>query len=97
MLYKAESDVHGYGLFSDTPIYKGELVGKFSILPAVYNTKFSIWFDDDHFRATNILKYSNHSSNPNAEVNGDTLELIAISDIPAHSEIFWHYGSEFEE
>jgi SET domain-containing protein len=97
MLYKAESEIHGYGLFSDTPIFSGDVVGKFRILPAVYNTKFSIWFGDDHYRAVNILKFANHSPNPNAEVDGETLELIAISDIPAHTEILWHYGDEFEE
>lgn len=94
-LIKKKSKIEGNGLFTTVPIYKGELVGEFSIVPATYNTKFSIWVDDEHYRATNILKYSNHSEDPNCEV--DFPEMTALRDIEAGEEITWHYGDDFEQ
>ena len=94
MLIKKKSKVHGNGLFSTTDIPKGSVIGEFHVVPATYNTKFSIWLDDEHYRATNILKYSNHSSTPNAKL--EFPQLIAKEDIKAGKEIFWAYGSDYE-
>ena len=94
MLYKAKSKIEGLGLFSDTPISKGEIIGEFSIVSATYQTKFSIWIDEKMFRATGILKYSNHSSNPNVKV--DFPEMITLRNIKAGEELLWDYGKDFE-
>ena len=93
MLYKKKSKIHGYGLFSDKPFKKGDLIGEFKIKPAIYHTKFSIYVDDQHFKAVNILKYSNHSKNPNCEI--DFPRLIAKKDIKINEELVWDYGNEF--
>lgn len=95
MLYKAKSSIEGLGLFTDVPISKGEIIGEFSIVPATYQTKFSIWIDDEMFRAKGILKYSNHSPNPNVKV--DFPEMITLRNIKAGEELVWDYGEEFEE
>jgi len=95
MLIKKKSKIHGSGLFTTEDIPKGTVIGSFDVVPATYHTKFSIWLDDELYRATNILKYSNHSSIPNAKI--DFPELIAKVEIKAGEEIFWDYGDEFEE
>lgn len=88
-LIKAKSKIHGYGLFSDTSIKKGELIGEFKVSKAKYETKFSIWLDGEMYRATNILKYSNYSSSPNAYV--EFPYMYAKKNIPAGVEITWCY------
>jgi hypothetical protein len=93
MLKHKESKIHGYGLFTTETIPKGEIIGEFKVVPATYQTKFSIWIDDIMFRATNILKYSNHSSIPTARM--EYPYLIADVDIKPHMEITWYYGDEF--
>ena len=94
MLFHQKSKLHGKGLFSDKPIKKGELIGEFRVVPAIYRTKFTIWIDDEPFRATNILKYSNHSNKPNSYI--DFPFMYATKNIKANSEITWDYGEDFE-
>ena len=94
MLYKANSKIAGQGLFSDTPIKKGEHLGRFEIALAVYMTKFTIWVEDTPYRALGVLKYANHSRQPNVYVDGD-LDMYALSNIPADTELLWDYGACF--
>ena len=94
-LIKKKSKIHGYGLFSTEFIPRGSVIGAFSTTPAIYATKFSIWVDDEHLRATNILKYSNHSSTPNASVSFP--DMIALQDIRPGVEITWEYGASSKE
>ena len=94
MLYKGKSRIHGNGLFTMHPIQKGEVIGEFDLAPAIYETMFTIWIDDDPFRALGVLKYSNHSSKPNTEI--DFPEMIALRDIKSGEELTWDYGECFE-
>ena len=89
-LSRRKSKIEGHGLFTDTIIKKNELIGEFEITESRYETKFSIVVDDIRYRALGILKYSNHSSTPNARV--DFPYMYAKRDIAANEEITWRYG-----
>lgn len=99
MLYKKRSSIHGMGLYTSKPIKSGSIIGIFKIVPATYDSKFTIWVDEVRYRATNILKYANHSTRPNVSVSNDVnpmeCVMIAIKDIKENEEIVWNYGKEF--
>ena len=92
MLYKKKSRISGNGLFTDSNLYKGTLIGTFKTVPAIYSTKFSILSKSGWRRAVCILKYSNHSSKPNAWVDDD-LNMWALKRIKPGEEITWDYGT----
>ena len=94
MLYKGKSRIHGNGLFTTDPIQKGEVIGEFDLAPAIYETMFTIWIDCVPNRALGVLKYSNHSSKPNTEI--DFPEMIALRDIKSGEELTWDYGECFD-
>ena len=68
------SGIHGKGLFATDRISKGELVGKFKGMPTQSDGIHVLWFEDNSgwqgLEVNNVLKYANHSSNPNVEVLG---------------------------
>lgn len=94
-LYKKKSSIEGNGLFTASEIKKDEYIGTFTVVPAIYETKFTIYHEGLKLRATCILKYSNHSENPNAWVDDD-LNMWALKDIKAKEEITWEYLYEEE-
>ena len=55
--------------------------------------------DDDGgaegIEVTNALRYLNHSSRPNAEIDG--LELYALRNIQPGAEILIHYGNDWND
>lgn len=91
MLYAKKSPIHGKGLYTDELIKKGEKIGTFKVVPATYETRFTIWVGNTPYRAVSILKYANSSKSPNAEVYTD-LTMWAIKDIKPGCEITWAYG-----
>ena len=88
MLYKGKSKIEGWGLFTDEKILKGEYIGTFKLAKAKYVTKFSIAKDGKWYRAICILKHSNHSTRPNAEVDED-LNMWALKTIKPAGDRDW--------
>lgn len=95
MLYKAKSKISGNGLFTDEKILKDEYIGTFKTVEAKYITKFSIVLKGEWRRAICILRFANHSKNPNVRVTPG-LKMYAIKDIKPGTEICWHYGGDWE-
>lgn len=95
MLYKAKSKIEGMGLFTDSKIEKDEYIGTFKTTNAKYITKFSIHDGKRWRRAICILKYANHSINPNAYVD-DNLNMYALKTINPKEEITWSYGEDWQ-
>lgn len=95
-LYTEKSKIEGKGLFSDENISKGEWIGQFEVRKATYKTRFTIWVGDVPHRAVNVLKWANHSSDPNAWVDED-LNMWALRCIKSGEEITWHYGDDWDD
>jgi hypothetical protein len=77
-IYVRRSEIHGFGLFAGRPFADGDVIA-----PSRTGEK-----------RTPLGRYTNHGATPNAEMrmraNGD-VDLVAISDIAANSEILVDY------
>jgi len=92
------SSIHGRGLFSAIGISVGELIGTFEGIPAKRNNKYILWLEEEEnlvpYRILNKMKYANHSTDPNGELDG--LDMFATKSILPGEEITFHYGSDWD-
>ena len=97
-VYKGKSKIQGTGLFANLAFKPGDLIGKFKGARTNKDGKHVLWVYDGSgfipFKIKNIMKFANHSSQPNAEVIG--LEMFSLREISKHEEITFHYGEDFE-
>lgn len=95
-VYKSKSLIQGTGLFAKVEFCEGDLVGQFKGRRTNKDGKHVLWVyngvDYDPYKIFNIMRYANHSNNPNTEVIG--LEMYATKPIPKNSEITFHYGDD---
>ncbi len=106
MLYWQNIQNKGKGVFSDTPIMKGDVIEICPVLPlsrsdaAIASTTnidnyMIIWDDGSRCLAFGYCMLYNHSGDPNARFEEDsenqTLTLIALRAIPADEEICFDY------
>ena len=94
------SERHGRGLFACRRFQPGSRIGRFEGRPTQRDGEHVLWlFDDDGsaegLHVTNELRFLNHSSRPNAEIDG--LDLYAIRNIQPRAEILIHYGRDWED
>lgn len=93
-----KSAIHGQGLFTKESIRKGRLIGHFEGKSTQRNGEHVLWYEiDDRWHALevdNILKFANHSKEPNSEVLGT--EMYALRPIAPGEEITFDYGEEWE-
>jgi SET domain-containing protein len=92
-VYVADSPIHGKGLFADTFIPAGEVIGTLTGEYTDQDGDYVLWIDNRQgFLVHGELRYINHSDEPNA-VYYDTLEVCALRDIHPHEEITHNYGA----
>ena len=100
LAYAADSGIHGTGLFARAPIGSGSFIGVYEGKRTEENGMHVLWVEMEPenwvgFDGTNELRFLNHSSKPNAELDGQ--ELYALREIDTHEEITIDYGEWFEE
>jgi len=98
LVYSAESEIHGTGLFAKKPIKKGEHIGTYEGPEVKKNGTYVLWVyeEDDNpigRNGKNLLRYLNHSVAGNAEFDG--FDLYALKKIKPHDEITFDY-KEFD-
>jgi hypothetical protein len=94
------SGVHGRGLFAQTRLRPGSYIGRFEGAHTTRDGEHVLWVIDEDdrrrgVRGENDLRFLNHSAEPNAELDG--VDLYAIRNIQPGSEIFIHYGEDWED
>ena len=94
------SERQGRGLFACQRFRPGARIGCFKGRPTRRDGEHVLWlFDDDGsaegLLVTNNLRFLNHSSDPNAEIDG--LDLIALRNIQRDAEILIHYGRDWKD
>ena len=99
LCYVTESILHGRGLFAREDIPAGTLIGHYDSVETQQNGMHVLWVEagppDDWigYNGINELRFLNHDTQPNGEMDG--LDLYALNDIDADSELTIDYGEEF--
>jgi uncharacterized protein len=79
----------GRGVFAQTTIPQGALIGYLEGYPSPKRTQYSLQMGAIHVEPTNAMRYLNHACNPNARFDG--YRLIALREIQAGEEIHIDY------
>jgi SET domain-containing protein len=96
----ASSPRHGRGVFARQRFQPGRRIGRFEGRPTTKDGEHVLWLLDDDgsaegLQVINALRFLNHSSRPNAEIEG--LDLYAIRNIQPGTEILIHYGEDWND
>ena len=95
----------GKGTFATQNISKGAFILCIRGKQSTFNTSLELDDQESYFLQTGIdkyiildepFRYSNHSCDPNAGINGN-LELFAIKPIAKGEEIVWDYSTSMLE
>jgi len=94
------SRIHGSGLFAQAFIPAESYIGDYAGPPVTEDGTYVLWVEEDDgswsgVDGRNVLRYLNHNSSPNAELDG--IELYALYDIERGEEITIHYGEDWDE
>ncbi|WP_295441252.1 SET domain-containing protein [uncultured Thiodictyon sp.] len=93
---KGRSPIHGWGCFARIPFATGQRIGTFEGSEVVEDGPHVLWVYDPDGGApsarqgTNLLRWLNHSAEPNAEF--EVFHLYARRPIAAGEEITIDYG-----
>ena len=91
--YVAVSAIHGKGLFANTAIANGAVIGWLNGKPCSTDGDYILWISERQgIEVLCDLKYINHSDEPNA-CYYDDLSVVALRDIEPHEEITHNYNS----
>ena len=94
-VYAAPSRIHGQGCFARVPFTSGERIGTFEGTQVSEDGTHVLWVFDAESgetvgrRGDNLLRWLNHSDDPNAEFDG--FELYARRAIAPDEEITIDY------
>jgi len=98
-VYNADSKIHGTGAFANKKIKEGEYIGTYHGPKTQQNDTYVLWIydlDDEEsaqgIDGQNLLRYLNHSTQPNCEFN--ELDLYALQDIEKGQELTFDYGED---
>lgn len=106
LYFVADSPIHGRGLFARRHIPADTWIGYYEGPETMENGMHVLWVeggDDENgsdedawigYNGNNELRFLNHASDPNGEMDG--LDLYACHDICEGDEITINYGEEFE-
>ena len=94
-----ESSIHGKGAFATRAFSVGDHVGTYVGEPTDDDGIHVLWIETDDgewqgIDGTGVLRWLNHSKNPNVEFTGPN--LLAIATINQGDELAFHYGEEWE-
>ena len=91
--YVAASAIHGKGLFANSAIAGGDIIGWLNGKPCSTDGAYVLWISERQgIEVLCDLRYINHADDPNA-CYYDDLSVIALRDIEPHEEITHNYNS----
>jgi SET domain-containing protein len=103
-LYKARSEIHGYGAFASRPIKKGETIAVWDgpyadKLPNDESAKYYLYVRPNKwlvgFGCDYAESFINHSSAPNSKIiwHDDVATLIALRSVESNEEVTFDYAT----
>jgi hypothetical protein len=91
--YVAVSAIHGKGLFANSVIAGGDVIGWLNGKPCSTDGAYVLWISERQgIEVLCDLRYINHADDPNA-CYYDDLSVVALRDIQPHEEITHNYTS----
>lgn len=99
-VHAGDSPIHGRGLFATQSFSRGAYIGCYEGAPTEENGTHVLWVQGDGedewlgYDGDNVLRFLNHSGEPNAELDGQ--DLYAARDIAEGEEITIDYGEWFD-
>lgn len=95
LVYVADSDIHGKGLFARQVIPANTIIGTVQTIPSEQDGPYVLWSEDMTVCAEVIceFKYINHSQQPNVAYFDDNT-VMALEDIYPGTELTHNYGTE---
>ena len=91
--YVAASAIHGKGLFANSAIAGGDIIGWLNGKPCSTDGAYVLWISERQgIEVLCDLRYINHADDPNA-CYYDDLSVVALRDIEPHEEITHNYNS----
>jgi len=98
-VYKAESQIHGNGLFARVRFEPGDYIGTYEGPTARRNGTYVLWvYEGDEWvgrSGRNLLRWLNHQDEGNAEFDG--YDLYARIPIEIGDEITFNYAGDEDE
>ncbi len=100
MVEARESPIHGRGAFATQRIGARAFIGRYTGRRTQSNGTHVLWVEGNNgeycgIDGDSVLRWLNHSSNPNVEFDGP--DLYAKHAIEADEELCFHYGEEWED
>ena len=91
LVYVADSDIHGKGMFALTDIEAGVSLGMLEGKPTDKDGTYVLWLSARKgLRVTNDFRFINHSKKANCALTGT--EVVTLKKIKPHEELFHDYG-----
>lgn len=95
-----KSPIHGRGVFARRRLRENAFIGTFAGTPTRRNGVHVLWVhvpdgSRNGIRGETVLRFLNHSADPNAEFRG--ADLYAIRNIQPGCEIRIHYGDDWDD
>lgn len=84
-----KSPIHGNGVFATKEFLSGEKIGVFEGYEVSCDTQHSLTVNGHKIEGTGLLRYLNHSRNPNCYLKG--IALIAKGKIMPREELLINY------
>jgi len=91
LVYVADSEVHGKGLFAAENIKKNTLIGELLGTPTRKDGTYVLWLTKKlGLRLKNDLRFINHGKKPNCELSD--IDVVTVRSIKKDEELLHDYG-----
>lgn len=91
LVYVADSDLHGKGMFAAKPIKANVTLGLLEGKPTKKDGIYVLWITDKQgLTVTNDFRFINHSSKPNCALTD--VDVVTLKSIKTDEELTHDYG-----
>jgi len=91
MVYVADSEIHGKGMFAARAIKKNTVIGELLGTPTREDGTYVLWLTKKlGLRLKNDLRFINHGKKPNCELTD--VDVVTIRSIKKDEELLHDYG-----
>ena len=91
LVYVADSEVHGKGMFAAVDIKKNTLIGELLGTPTREDGTYVLWLTKKlGLHLKNDLRFINHDKKPNCELSD--VDVVTVRSIKKDEELLHDYG-----